>query len=407
MKILIVSQYFWPESFRINDLALELNNRGHNIVVLTGKPNYPDGKYYKGYSFCKNNRENYFGVDIRRVPIIPRNTGSGFWLIMNYLSFVLFSCLYIIFHREKFDITFTFAVSPITQVYPALLHKFLYKSKTFLWVQDLWPESVSAAGNIKNKIIHNLLNKLVVSIYRSSDQILVSSTGFINSINTKLGSDKKQITYFPNWAEDIFLDVINDDITIPRLPEGFKIMFAGNIGEAQDFESIVQAILLTNTLPINWIFIGEGRKLSWFKNEIELNNIKNVYFLGRLHIDLMPRLYNFADVMLVTLKRKSIYALTVPSKIQSYLASGKIIIGMLDGEGNKIINESKGGYCVNSGNYRGLASLIANLLKIGYNEKQLMQESSKKYYNEHFLKNILLNKLEILFSENATNSIKI
>ena len=272
MKVLIVSQYFWPESFRINDLAVSLQRRGHQVHVLTGKPNYPQGKIYKGYNLFGSTKENYKGVKVYRVPLFPRGNGSGYRLALNYLSYVFFSCIYILLHPQKYDVTLTFAISPITQVYAALLHKRLHGSKSLLWVQDLWPESVSSAGNINSKAVMKLLTKMVKHIYKRTDKVLVQSEAFIPSVQDK-GVTKEQLRYLPNWAEDLFSELKNTEMKKYQdsIPEGFKVMFAGNIGEAQDFNSIIKAANITKEFPeIKWVILGDGRKMR--EKEILYNN---------------------------------------------------------------------------------------------------------------------------------------
>ena len=314
MKILIVSQYFWPENFRINDLAVDLYKRGYDVSVLTGKPNYPQGKFYKGYSFLGFNKEYYNGVKIYRVPLIPRGNGTGLTLALNYISFVIFSCIFILFHTKKYDLTFTYAVSPITQVFPALLHKRLFSSKSFLWLQDLWPESVSAAGKVKSNILISLLNKMVKYIYKDTDKILVQSEAFISSVEEKGVNRLTKIRYVPYWAEDLFCNTINSnrDKFKSIMPDGFKVMFAGNIGEAQDFDSIINAVILTQEIPeIKWIFVGDGRKKAFLEKEIIRLNLKeNIFLLGRFPLEEMPNFFIHADIMLVTLKKDNEASMT-------------------------------------------------------------------------------------------------
>src|SRR3989339_338552 len=184
MKILIVSQYFWPEEFRINNLAIDLIERGHEVTVLTGNPNYPKGKFFKGYGF-KFVHENFQGVNVLRIPIIARGDGSSIRLVLNYFSFAFNGSLFALFLRQKFDVSLVFAISPITAVYPALVHKFFYKSKVNLWIQDLWPESVNAAGKINSSFILRCLTKMVRQIYKLSDKVLVQSESFFLSVEEK------------------------------------------------------------------------------------------------------------------------------------------------------------------------------------------------------------------------------
>lgn len=402
MKILIVSQYFWPESFRINDLALDLVSRGYDVTVLTGKPNYPGGKVYSGYSFWNYQEEIYNGIRIIRVPIIPRGSASGIRLIINYLSFVISGCLYFLFNRTKYDVSLTFATSPITSVYPALLHKRLCKSKAFLWVQDLWPESVSAAGKMKSSVILKFLNRMVSNIYSKSDQVLVQSEAFIQSVEDK-GVPLGKIKYLPNWAEDIFenKEILVDNKYDELFPEGFKVVFTGNIGEAQDFDSILKAAELTKELEdIKWIIIGDGRKRSYVEKKIVELGIANTFFLlGRYPLETMPTFLNKADVLLTTLKDEYIFSLTIPSKVQSYMAFGKPIIAMLNGIGSDIINDARCGYTVKAGDYESLAAKV----KHAYMEPQAtlleMGDNGQKYYKSCFSKDKLIDYLLNLFEQ--------
>lgn len=401
MKILIVSQYFWPEEFRINDLALDLVDRGHDVTILTGNPNYPKGVFYSGYGF-KFSVEDFQGAKVYRIPIIPRGSASGFRLALNYLSFAINGSLFALFLREKFDVSLVFAISPITAVYPALVHKFLYKSKSHLWVQDLWPESVSAASKLKSSFTISFLTKMVRQIYKNSDKVLVQSEAFIPSVIDK-GVSLKLIRYVPNWAEDLF--TINNDVEKSKylniIPDGFKVMFAGNIGEAQDFESILKAAVLTKELPdIKWLVVGDGRKKSWVENEINrLGLSKTVFLLGRYPVSEMPSLFIHADIMLLTLKENPIFSMTIPSKVQSYMASGKPIVGMLNGIGADVIRNANSGYVSNAGDYNGLSKNVTNAYKLESRVLLEMGLNGKKYYSENFSKKVIIDNLINIFQE--------
>lgn len=314
MKILLVSQYFWPETFRINDLAIELVNRGHDVTVLTGKPNYPSGKFFEGYNFWGRKTEYLAGVKIIRLPIIPRGKGGGLLLALNYFSYAFIASVYAFFIRNKYDVSFTFATSPITAAFPALVYRSRRKTPTCIWVQDLWPESVAAASNVKSSFIMKLLNRMVSFIYNRCDKILISSRGFRSAIVGKYGHNAK-VEYIPNWAEDLYSDSKSIDIDKYKsiIPNGFIVMFAGNIGEAQDFESILNAVEFTKGYSdIKWVVVGDGRKKQWVEDEVAKRNLHNVYLLGRYPVNEMPSFFYHADIMLMTLKDKKIFSLTVP-----------------------------------------------------------------------------------------------
>ena len=401
MKILFVSQYFYPEIFKGNDLVFDFVKRGHEVTVLTGKPNYPSGKFFEGYSFFGRSEEVIHGAKVIRTPIYPRKNGKGIHLFLNYFSFVFFSYFTCIFRiRGKFDIIFVQQLSPVTMALPGLWIKRRNNTPLYLWVLDLWPESILAASTIKNGIVIKAIERVVQEIYKKSDIILVSSKNFKEAILYKLTDKTKKIIYFPNWAEDGFTQISDDKISVPNLPLGFNIMFAGNVGESQDFETILKAAELTKTENINWIIVGEGRKMAWVKNEVESKNLYNIYLLGRFDLETMPYFFKKADVMLVSLKDKPVFSLTVPAKIQAYMASGKIILGALNGEGNNLINESNCGYAVSAGDYNLLAQKALLLKKLSPSIKREMESNSKTYYENNFSKDMLFSKLESMFIEN-------
>ena len=399
MKILFISQYFYPETFKGNDIVFDFVKRGHEVTVLTAKPNYPGGKFFDGYSFFGKSEEFIRGARIIRSPIIPRGNGKGLHLIMNYLSFVFFSYFTCIFRiREKYDVILVQQLSPVTMALPGLWVKKRQKIPLCLWVLDLWPESVSAAGNIDNSLIIGGLEKLVKRIYDKSDLILISSEFFRKSIVQKIEIKNKPILYFPNWAEDIFTEPglhKTGNLNL-SLPSGTRIMFAGNVGEAQDFESVLNAaeITLKTNPEISWIIVGDGRKFKWIESQIQSRALVNTKLLGRFPIEEMPSLFKQADAMLLSLKDSPGFAMTVPAKIQAYMASSKIILGMLNGEGNELINNSKCGFSVNAGDYKGLAEKAILISKMSEAEKLGMENNSSVYYIQHFQKNVLLNNLQ-------------
>ena len=232
MKILLVTQYFYPENFKSNDIAIELTKRGHEVTVLTGLPNYPEGKIYANYGFFKNKKETFHGANVIRTWLIPRGKGGGIRLFLNYFSWAFFASIKAFFlaFKNKFDVVLVHEPSPITQGFPAIVVKKIQKIPLHFWVLDLWPESLTSAGGINNKHVLSLFTKMVKYIYNNSDKILISSRSFKESIMAK-GDYGKKLIYFPNWAEDSISKGKND-FPIPEIPAGFKVMFAGNIGVA-------------------------------------------------------------------------------------------------------------------------------------------------------------------------------
>lgn len=407
MRILIVTQYFWPENFKINDLALELNQLGHKITVLTGKPNYPEGKFYSGYSFLNPKKEIWNGIEVFRLPLIPRGKSKGIHLILNYLSFVFYGILFSLkrLKGKKFDLIFVFEVSPITVGIPAIWLKRKLKIPIYFWVLDLWPEMFYSLSGIKSKPINYLVEKLVVFINKNCDYILISSKSFKEPI-VKRGGNRDRIFFLPNWAEDVIRNEKIDDSDweynqfFKSLEGKFKVMFAGNIGESQDIDSLIKTLIKTKDQKnIVWIFIGDGRS----KEKLELA-IKNeglnetVYLLGKHPVERMPLFFSQADAMLVTLKADPVFTYTVPARIQAYMASGKPILAMISGEGNLTIREAKCGMVCESDDYEGLASNALLMSKMRSDELSLLGNSGFEYYMNNYNKTKIINNLEVLFT---------
>ena len=400
MNILIVSQYFYPENFRINDFAQEFQSRGHNVTVLTGTPNYPTGKYFDGYGVFKKNREIYNDIEIFRSPLIPRGSGTSIRLALNYFSFIvggIFTSFYLL--NKKFDIIFVFEPSPITVCLPAIFIKKLKKVPICFWVLDLWPESVVSAGNLKTGIIPKILNPLVKFIYTNSDKILVSSRGFINSIVEK-GINENKVVFFPQWAETIFKPIKYGSYLLGAVPKNsFKIMFAGNIGEAQDFPSILEtARILKDKINIQWVILGGGRKEEWVKSKIrEYKLEKTFHLLGSFPLEMMPAYYSQADCMLFSLKKEYIFSITIPAKVQTYLACAKPIIAMIDGEAAKLIVDAKAGLSCPSESPELLAKNIEYLSLLSEAELSKLVDNALLHYKKEFERSMLMDKMENIF----------
>lgn len=402
MRILIVTQYFWPESFRINDLALSLQERGNKVTVLTGKPNYPQGKFSKGYSFWNKTKENWNGIDILRSPLVPRGKGGGIKLMVNYFSFAFFASLRALFIKDKFDLIFVYEPSPITVGIPAVLLSKKLNIPLYFWVQDLWPESLVAAGQIQNKFILSQVDKLTRWIYKNSKKVLIQSKGFREYL-LKQGVPNQKILYYPNSTEELYRPVepkAEIKQLVPLVP--FKVIFAGNIGDAQDFETIIEAarIIKNQNANIHFVILGDGRKKDFVTNKVkELHLQSNFHLLGSFPVDEMPDFFACADALLVTLKKSEIFSLTIPSKVQSYLACSKPIIAALDGEGAKVIKESKAGLVSSSGDAQALAGNILSMYDLGELKQKQMGINGRSYFEENFDRNMLTDKLLSIFHD--------
>lgn len=400
MNILIVTQYFWPENFKINDLASELVQRGHNVTVLTGVPNYPDGLVFQEFLDNPAYFSHYEGADIIRASLFPRGS-SRTHLILNYLSFVFsasFQGLWKLRGRQ-FDIIFANQLSPVTIGIPAAVMRFFKRAPLVLWVQDLWPESLQATGVVRSRTMLWVVGKLVSLIYNRCDLILAQSKSFIMHIQKYAGS-RIRVLYFPNWAESIY--EASHAIAAPEVPlkpESFDIMFAGNIGEAQDFPAILDAAeILKSELKIRWLIVGGGRMDGWVFTEIKKRNLHNcVLMLGRYPVDRMPSFFKHSNVLLVSLKDEPIFSMTIPSKLQTYLAAGKPVLGMINGEGAMVIKESGSGVVCSAGNSQLLADAVLRLSAMSTEELEDMGKNGLEYSKREFDRSNLISRLELMF----------
>lgn len=396
MRILIVTQYFYPENFRINDVCLGLVERGHSVTVLTGKPNYPSGKYFDGYGWFRNSYEKWKGVDVYRSNLILRGNGNAINLFLNYFSFAFLSIFTLFSIKSRFDKIFIFAPSPITVGIPGIVASKLFKAKSVLWVHDLWPESIRIAGGIENRFIIKTIDLLTRWIYKKVDKILIQSEAFQSYITQQV-EDKNKIFYYPFYAEPFYRVEIPEPKYNDDLPSGFKLLFAGNIGEGQSFPTLLEAakVIKNMNLPISWIIFGEGRMKELVIKEITTHGLENNFILkGALPATEMPKYFCCVDGLIVSLKKSEIFSITIPGKLQSYLACGKPIIGSLDGIGAQIINDSKCGFTSKAESVEELVESILRLYNLSVEDRKSLGNNGRNYFEKEFERESLLDKLE-------------
>ena len=403
MKILVVSQFFWPENFRINDLAEELQHRGHEVTVLTGLPNYPKGHWFQGYGLKSCGYDHRNKIKVVRVPIFPRFSSKKWQLAINYLSFAFSASFFGLFYcRDNYDVIFTYAPSPLTVGIPAVLMRWIKRAPMVFWVQDLWPEVFKAVEAPKSKFFFASVSLMMVWIYKRCDLVLVQSKDFVKHV-VKAGAKESKVYYFPNWAEELYRPIKTNKKTreyneIPK--DGFIAMFAGNIGAAQSLETIINAADKIKNHSIHWIILGDGRKRQWLEKEISKRQLnKCFHILGHQPVETMPSYFSLADVLLVTLQPHPVMSAWIPGKVQSYLASGKPIIGALNGAGASVIRHSGAGFAVEAGDSDGLAEKVLILSQMDTKERELMGHAALEFYKKFFHRKTLITRLEEYFYE--------
>lgn len=390
MKILVVCQYFYPEQFRINDICFQLVEDGHEVTVLTGLPNYPSGNVAQKYRGFKNRNEDINGVKVIRSWLTGRGKGS-LRLALNYISFAIFSIIRSIFIKKDFDKILVYQLSPVTMALPAILLKKLTKKPLILYCHDLWPESIASAGISEKSRVYSVLLKMSKWIYKSADEIWISSRLFKEYFTNTIGVCNN-ITYLPVYAENLFEEINTMRIT----EETINLVFAGNIGEMQSVETIIYAANeLRESSNIKWHIVGDGSSRRKCEELAKQMGLQNTIFYGHHPISDMPKFYQMADAFLVTLKANKVISYTLPNKVQSYMAASKPVIGAIDGETKLVIDESGCGICSAAEDYKALADNIRKFV-LDKDKHQMYGENARKYYDINFSKNVYMVRLNNL-----------
>lgn len=388
MKILVVCQYYYPEPFRVNDICEEMIKRGHEVTVVTGEPNYPEGQIYKGYENHAHSDEIINGVKVHRCPIIPRKTGA-LHRFLNYFSYPQKAKKYVkrlmSSNGKPFDVVFVNQLSPVMMAEPAIYYKKKYGVSIVMYCLDLWPESLIAGGITRSSIIYKIFHKISKRIYNQMDRILITSQMFRGYLKDEFGVDDKIIEYLPQYAEGIFeLLPLKENTGVTDL------VFAGNIGEVQSVETIIKAAEKLQDNAVHFHIVGSGTDVDRIQRIAD--GLKNVTFYGRKPLEDMPKFYSMADAMLVTLKSDPILSLTLPGKVQSYMAAGKPIIGAINGETAEIIRNAECGYC---GRAEDVEELVNNImLFVDNTNKKQLGFNSRTFYEKCFERHLFMKRLE-------------
>lgn len=412
MKVLLLTQYFWPESFGITALARSMQDRGVTVTVLTGQPNYPGGVVFDGYSAWRTCREKFDGIEIIRVPIAPRGIKSGLRLAVNYLSFIISAALLgpWMLRGRDFDAVFVYAPSPLLQALPAAFLSWLKRAPLIVWVQDLWPESLSATGFVRNKTLLALVAKVVRGIYARTDLVLIPSEAFREPIQRLMPSNGR-IDYYPNaFVEEPGKACASSPelhALVSEIASSLSVVFAGNLGTAQSLETILGAAerVAAQGCPVRFFIVGSGSLSGWIADEVARKRLTNVVLPGRFPAEAMSAVYGAATALLVSLRDEPIFGLTIPSKVQGYLAAGKPIIASLNGEGARVVIEAKAGVACPAGDSRALADAVIELCNQDEDARSEMGKNGRRYAEKHFglagLTEDLISRLEELSALSA------
>lgn len=402
MRVLLITQYFYPENFKSSDIAFELAKRGHHVDALVGIPNYPQGKYFKGYGLLSKRHEIVEGVNIYRCFQTPRGKkASSIGLSFNYISFVVSAVVWGLFFfawKKKYDAIITHEPSPITQIIPAIFFGKIRRTPVYSWILDIWPDSfVSSIPRGKAKFVVQCFGKITEWVYRNSKKILVTSPGMMPLVNRNYDYSEKLIL-FPNWCDDILKMPVEEDI---KIEGSFILMMAGNIADGIGLPYLLPAIdELQDVNGLTFVFVGGGAKQQELRDIVREKQWKHVILTGQLPFSKIPSYYKVADAMLLSLKKTDLPHLkaTIPARLQSYMAAGKPVIAMIDEGARDLIEKADCGYCVPAGESKSLADLIRNVVKMDKSELKVKGENGRHYFEEHFTKEQCISNLEDIIS---------
>lgn len=386
MKILVVSQYYWPEPFRLSDICEELAARGHEVTVVTGVPNYPEGRIYPEYTHGRNRRQYRNGVEIRRTFTVGRRKNIPFRVI-NYYSFALSAAAFVRGMKERFDVVLAYQSSPVMMAQAALDYGRRWQVPVLLYCMDLWPNSLRVGGIREGSLIYRYYQKVSEHIYRGADRILVSSRGFSSYLQENMGVEGSRLGYLPQYADNCF------EPESPKKSHGLQLVFAGNVGAAQNLPVLLEAAaLLKDDCPVIWHIVGSGSELESLKKLAAGLGLENVRFHGYRTGEALGEFYRMADAMVITLTADPLISMTLPMKMMSYLASGKPVLASANGEIAFVIREADCGYCAPAGDARSLADAVRRFARDS--RKEELGRNGRRYYETHFTRDRFMDQLE-------------
>lgn len=395
MKILIVTQYFYPETFRVNTLCAELVKRGHDVTVLTGYPQYPQGKIYDGYGFRKPYETTWNGAKIHRIKVRPRGK-TPFGLLLNCYTFVAEGKKWVKKCSEKYDAVYVFEVSPVTVGLPAVFYKEKFGTPIYFNVQDLWPENVQIVLGINFKPVINVINKIVDRIYGASDKILCSSRSFVENIANR-GVSREKLVFWPQFCTDPQLEGSRKPDCYKQ--EHFNIVFTGNIGQAQGLDLLIDAAAKLRETKVRWFLVGDGRAREHLEKRVIEEGLQDVItFVGKVSEEEANRYIHYADCAYLSFQKNKLFDMTLPAKLQSYMACGTPILAAAGGESARIVRETDCGI-VTAQEPEALAEGVEKLLSCEEDELQKMRENARSVYGELFEMGKLISQLEDLMGK--------
>lgn len=395
MRILVFSQYFYPENFRINILCRELVRRDHEVTVVTGYPQYPIGRIYDGYGFDIPYETQWEGVTICRVKVHPRGKGL-LGMLRNTVDYVVAANRWVKKCTERYDAVYVFEVSPVTVGLPAVSYKRKFGVPMFFNLQDLWPENVEEVLGIRFAPLTWLINRIVDRIYTASNKILCTSNGFVENLKQR-GVPAEKLVFWPQFCPE-------PELTGMKKPEIYgkdtcNIVFAGNLGDAQGLDLMVEAAAELTDTNICWYLVGDGRARPRLEQLVKEKNLEDrVFFVGRVDAHEADRYVHFADCAYLSFQNNKIFNMTLPAKLQTYLACGTPILAAAGGESAKVVGENGIGFVCRQ-DVKALVEAARKVAAMTAEQRQEKSEAARAYYEENYTMDRLVTELESMLTE--------
>lgn len=398
-KLLVVCQHFWPEEFKINEICYEFVNKGYEVEIICGLPNYPHGRFFPGYGYFGRRKETHNGVKIRRCFEIRRGNNSFFRLFLNYLS-ALFSSLlklpYLL--TQKYDRVFIYQLTPITMALVGILVSKIKRIPSVMYVLDVWPENLYSVVNIKNKLIRNIIMGVSCWHYKNVDRLITISNNSRTLLKDRLELADDKIIFIPQSCEKFHENELKDTVLIERFSGSFNIVYTGNISPAQSFETVIEAakrIHDDGITDIRWIIVGDGMSLDWLKKEVDKEGLSAFFvFEGMKPVTQVPAYAFIADGMIACLNKLACKGFAIPAKVMSYFAAGRPLILAMDGEIRDIVNDNHCGYACGAEGAEELYKNIKRLYSTTKEERIAMGNRTKEYHLANFAWDKNFEKLE-------------
>lgn len=397
-RVLIISQHFWPENFRISDIATGFVENDIEVDVICGIPNYPNGIVPKGYGWFKNKKQNFNGVNVYRTWEIVRKGNTNIRIFLNYISYPFFASFKVLsFLNKKYDAVFCYETSPVYMIFPAIVYSKLKKVPLTTYVLDLWPENLYSVLNIKNKFLRFLVRSTSHWHYKRCDKLIAMSSSLNVTLQKITGKTKEKIATIPQYCEKFYEQDIVDERLTEKYKDYFKIVYAGNISPAQNLEVAVDAAVLLKKdgiKDIKFIIVGDGMSKSQIeKYVIEMRVSEYFDFLGSKPVTDMPIYHTLADALFAPLAKSDDLGLTIPAKVTSYMAGGKPVLTCIDGEGSFVIEKANAGFTAPSGDSKALYENILKLYNMPKNERDILGSNARNYHFENHSRDKVLKQL--------------